>query len=365
MITKYHLKNFKSLRDVSFNPKSLNLMLGLNSMGKSSVIQSLLALRQSYYKFKKFDKLIINPTAGLVNLGKSQDVFFQDALDNEKLVYDITFDNENYSLNYDYKPDSDCFYLASGKISYPNRKSLFNDNFHYLQADHVAPATSYKKVDLSLCNLNLLGNMGENSASYLVDPEKMDKVNVIEQLKYGKEPDSISNELNFWMGEITPGVRISANIISSDLVTVNYDFLTADKLYTKKYSPLNVGFGLSYVLPLVLTILISKPGDILLIENPESHLHPQGQAKLGELLAKAASAGIQIFCETHSDHIINGARLAVHDKKLSENDIKVFYFEKSGMETYVQTINIDETGELDNYPPGLLDEWGNILAKLF
>ena len=129
--------------------------------------------------------------------------------------------------------------------------------------------------------------------------------------------------------------------------------------------PVNVGFGLSYVMPLILSVLISKPNDILIIENPESHLHPRGQAKMGRLLALAAKSGVQIFCETHSDHILNGMRVAVKEGELDKNKMCVYYFEKNeNSNTKITPIPIDENGELELYPEGLLDEWGNLMERL-
>ena len=85
-------------------------------------------------------------------------------------------------------------------------------------------------------------------------------------------------------------------------------------------------------------------------------------------MALAAQNGVQIFCETHSDHVINGVRLSVHNKILDNEKAKIFFFEKnvdSMLETIVTTVHINAHGELDKYPEGLLDEWGNVLSQLF
>ena len=65
-----------------------------------------------------------------------------------------------------------------------------------------------------------------------------------------------------------------------------------------------------------------------MLENPEAHLHPKGQRKMGELIAQCAANGIQIFLETHSDHILNGIRIAVKQKRLKGEDAKLFYFSR-------------------------------------
>lgn len=104
------------------------------------------------------------------------------------------------------------------------------------------------------------------------------------------------------------------------------------------------------------------------MENPESHLHPKGQSKIGSLIAYAAQSGVQIILETHSDHIINGIRVAVKQQKLEKKNVKIFYFERFvndiEMQTIVYNILIDDNGELNNYPKGFFDEWDEQLSKL-
>ncbi|WP_180834594.1 AAA family ATPase, partial [Vibrio parahaemolyticus] len=64
------------------------------------------------------------------------------------------------------------------------------------------------------------------------------------------------------------------------------------------------------VLPIVLALLVTKPGGLVIIENPEAHLHPKGQSYLGRLIQRTAEAGVQVIIETHSDHLLNGIRVA-------------------------------------------------------
>lgn len=73
---------------------------------------------------------------------------------------------------------------------------------------------------------------------------------------------------------------------------------------------------------------MARPGDMVLIENPESHLHPKGQSAIGRLLAATAANGVQIFCESHSDHIINGVRVAVKEGIIQQNQLAVYYFSR-------------------------------------
>jgi predicted ATPase len=98
---------------------------------------------------------------------------------------------------------------------------------------------------------------------------------------------------------------------------------------------------------------------LLLLENPEAHLHPQGQAALGELIARCANDGIQIIVETHSDHLLNGVRLAVKKGLIANADVVLHFFSRSVEtgEAFVQSPAILENGRLSNWPDGFFDQW--------
>jgi predicted ATPase len=90
--------------------------------------------------------------------------------------------------------------------------------------------------------------------------------------------------------------------------------------------PTNMGFGVSYALPIVLGALTAANGGLIIIENPEAHLHPAGQSQMGIFLARMASAGVQVIAETHSDHVLNGVRRAIGEGVLSSEDAIVHFF---------------------------------------
>lgn len=90
--------------------------------------------------------------------------------------------------------------------------------------------------------------------------------------------------------------------------------------------PQNVGFGLTQLFPIIVAILAAREGDIILIENPEVHLHPKAQQDVGTLLARVAASGVQVVVETHSDHVLNGVRLAVKSKSIVPADVAIHFF---------------------------------------
>ena len=119
-----------------------------------------------------------------------------------------------------------------------------------------------------------------------------------------------------------PGGTNEATVIElTDLMRLGFQFTRAGQVVSAARRPTNVGFGLGYALPIVVACLIAKPGALLLLENPEAHVHPQGQSAMARLSCAAASAGAQVIVETHSDHILNGVRLMVKRGQIPADDV--------------------------------------------
>jgi hypothetical protein len=114
--------------------------------------------------------------------------------------------------------------------------------------------------------------------------------------------------------------------------------------------PTNVGFGLTYVLPIITACLTAKPGSMVLLENPEAHVHPQGQSAMARLTCAAAAAGAQLVVETHSDHILNGVRLAVKRGLLPPDGVALHYFRREDDGIKIQSPAIGQDGMLSQWP---------------
>jgi predicted ATPase len=210
------------------------------------------------------------------------------------------------------------------------------------------------------------GNDGEYALQYL-NVHGNDNINNKYVMLEGKKSDSLRNQVILWLDRISPGVSPQVQVaITSRTSELYYDFVEG-KEKTNSYKSVNVGFGITYVLPIVIALLAAEKGDIVIIENPEAHIHPLGQRMLGELIALAGAGGVQIFVETHSDHIINGLRIMVKEKKVSKDDIGLAYFYKDDQDNYKHkyvTVGIEDNGQLDNWPDGFLDEWDKALYDL-
>jgi len=190
----------------------------------------------------------------------------------------------------------------------------------------------------------------------------------IEALKHPKAPSLLLlDNLDKWMAEISPGIRIHAQVQkATNTVALSYAFEQGKEM-TADFKPQNVGFGLTFVLPVLVAILRASPGDLIIIENPEAHLHPGGQSVLGKLCSIAATNGVQLFIESHSDHFLNGVRVAVKEGSIPPDQVKLFYLERSTAsmhETMVVSPEIDQHGRINKWPQGFFDESDRLLEKL-
>ena len=267
-------------------------------------------------------------------------------------IWDFKYDRDSDVLNLDKITANECY-----------ETSLFQDNFHYLQAERICPKPYFEMSDFQVRQHRQLGSKGEYTAHFLYLYQDDEIPN--DKLKHlSSNSLTLRDQVEAWMGEISPGTRIKVNSNSGmDLMNLQFSYGLSND-----YRSTNIGFGVTYTLPIIVAVLASKPGTLILLENPEAHLHPQGQAKIGEILALAASCGVQIIVETHSDHVLNGIRLAVHDGKIEPEDVQLHYFKRQEKErimvSEVISPKIDKNGRIDQWPDGFFDEWDKSLDAL-
>ncbi len=369
MIKKIEVHNFKCFEHLEMEMLNLNLFSGINSMGKSTLIQVLLLLRQSYEQNALSKGIYLN--GKYTNLGVGKDILYTDAKSNKMSV---SIEDENCTMRavYDYNGAADFQKLNNSiEISIAEKMNLFSLGFHYIAADRLGPQSSYEKSYYEVWENKQLGNHGEYAVHYL-HAHAYEEVTNTKVLYDGEENIRLLRQVECWMGEITPGISLRMEEYGHSNrvgLTVNQKGNTGPDYYTVQ----NVGFGISYVLPVVLALLKAKPGELLIIENPEAHLHPRGQRKIGELIAKAAQGGVQLIVETHSDHVLNGIRLCAKNGKISPEIVNLSYFTRveqivDGEEKSVPIINqpiLKADGRLSFWPDGFFDEWDRAIDDLF
>lgn len=360
MLQSLAIKNFKVLKEFEFQLSNLTLLSGLNSMGKSSLIQVLLLIRQSHQqKVLNKDGLLLS--GNYLNIGNGKDALCIDA-EEDTIAFGMEWDDHKFlNLHFNYNGGSNLQTLKKVEpLNFNFEKSLFNNCFQYLSAERVSPKSVFPVSDYDINTLHSLGKNGEFTAHFLF--EHGNKPITVKKLQHNKaRSDSLIAQVDAWMSDISPGIKITANVIPEvNQASLRYEFETKNG-FTEKFRPENVGFGLTYVLPVVTAVLAASPGDLLIFENPEAHLHPAGQSAVANLLATAAQSGIQIIIETHSDHFLNGVRIATKKANIDHDNISIFYFSpQQHSSEHAIIINqpfIDDSGMLDEWPDGFFDEW--------
>lgn len=359
MIRQFTLQNFKAHQETSLRFGNLTILTGINGMGKSSVVQALLLLRQSYQHNQLKKGLQLNKP--LCEIGLGQDALYEGA-DTDQIHFGIV-DNE-HEINWSFQVEGEDLDSTFLKVVAPQgfageKSSLFTENFQYLSAERLSPQESYEKDNYSVESERQISKnrgRGELIAHFLDFFGKEKKP--IDALRF-PESDSpyLIDQTNHWLRQISPDVRV--NVESKEkYFELNYQFEVEGGFPTRHFSAGNVGFGITYALPVIVAVLSARPGSLIIIENPEAHIHPSGQAKLMELFTLAAEAGIQILLETHSDHILNGTLVAVKEGRIKPENVAVHHFARQeGSHTaFSEEIMISEYGSIDYQPDGFFDQ---------
>ena len=292
----------------------------------------------------------------------------------EPISFEIEFDKE-YSiyLEYNYSASSDKLDTLNSqsprerlaeieKVSY---NSLFTNNFQYLNAQRIVPSRTFDASPHAVEVLKTLGNEGQYTVHYL-DKYKFKAIPNTGLQHVSAKSNSLLDNVDAWLSEVASEVRVKPRFHPDlQISTLGFEFVDGMDT-TPEFSSLNTGFGLTYVLPVIVAVLSAQKGDLLIIENPESHLHPQGQAVLGRLLAMAANGGVQIMVESHSDHLFNGMRVAVKQGLLHPNDFAVYFFSRDHEQhdIYVDQPLLDMRGRLSYQPEDFFDEYSKQLTEI-
>lgn len=417
MIKSISLQNFKCYQEEThFDLKPINLLTGINGKGKSTLLQSLLLFKQSIDHNPLIYNLLLNGNCVrlgsfndvknshtpnrtpisltfAVNQGKFKYIFKENETDERTLKFqEFLYSHETESIGFNedkaiiYKSLNSTFQV--GKLNnnhgifdsflphqlqlvelfsiwnpQPSKKwwetlySLSFHNLYYVSADRLGPQEFYEKIDM---NDLRVGKKGEFVAQVLANAQKSQMI-VDELLALSKNRLLVA-QASEWLGHVLGHPNISLEVNDDNRYTISLTF----KMGTKSYTMPNVGFGYSYILPIIVSGLIAKPNQILIIENPEAHLHPRAQSRLAHFLAKVAKTGVQVFIESHSDHILNALRVAVKNKNLNPDDLQIFYFAENPDEDApnIFTPQVDEDGRIDEWPDGFFDEWNNNLMEL-
>ena len=376
MLEAIEIENFKCFENLKLRCAPLTVLCGLNGMGKSTVFQALNCLRHM---------------GSFATLGTPQDVLYEDACA-DRLSFKLGWAGGSsfhaaYRLSADGRSWEDEDYLKAVAL---NERQLRDDDggpfppydpeefvddkwialgvrpygferIIHVGAERIGPRRIYGYHASS--DVRSLEDKGERTMNYLRDHWS----ELLDDADARCSPDGsrrLRHVLEYWLQQVTPGAHLDFDVVQdADMLIAGISFDRPGDDRTRRYPMTNGGFGLAYVLPVLAALLVPK-GHLCLIENPEAHLHPRGQARLAELAARAAVAGVQVMVETHSDHFLDGVRIAVREQLIRPQDTAIRYFERDGGKSRVVTPEIDEDGRLSHWPAGFFDQHDDNLARL-
>lgn len=429
MLKQIKLTNFKCFQgETTFPLSNFNLLTGINGSGKSTFLQALLLMRQSIEYDIYTTRLALNGSCVNLggfddvrnhNITKSEPIFFEfefhntDKQDDTKIAFKVRYqlkpETDEMSLNI---PEVTIFQRSHSESSrFPEEKKRFRlgneelykeelydkdvdivvpnyrlfrliklipnlfkvkeveqtqsipttlpmigyddlclEKIHFISADRIGPQEFYRKAMLP--KFAQVGIKGEWTVN-LLDKKRDTLVN--EVLCLGEDARTLITQTEAWLAKILGPLKLEIPPSKTNIL----------ELFFSNKKPINVGFGYSSVLPIIVSGLIAQPGEKLIIENPEIHLHPKAQSALIEFLVMVANTGVQMFVESHSDHVLNALRIGVLKKHLTPDDVSVLYFQDLQENTSPTKIDIKEDGRIENWPTDFFDQMDNDFSVLF
>ncbi|MEY4540995.1 MAG: hypothetical protein RLZZ306_2752 [Bacteroidota bacterium] len=371
MIDNIKIHSFKSHKSTEIELQNLTVLCGVNGVGKSSAIQVLLLLREAFIKDKSFD--VLDLKCNSVKIGTVNDAIYEFS-DNDSFEISLLASEKAFNFKYEAQTEEEkvksFINLVKEKSIIPRGfqlESIFNTNFQYISAYRLGPQTQYKKEDKIIDIYKQISDIDGNAEYFVHFLDRYRNNEVIQEICNSNIPfNDLFSQVIAWEKEISDGVNIDIQDLGKLGYILKYSFDTEKSVSkrTKNFEATNVGFGLSYVMPILVAILSAKKDSLIIIENPEAHLHPNGIAKLTELICLASQAGIQIILETHSDHIINGIlvqckKFEEGNKGINRDNVSIYQFDRDETEhcTRATKINIEEEGKIRYPPKGFFDQF--------
>lgn len=348
MIKKLVVDNLKSINHAELLCANLNLLVGTNSSGKSTVLQALLLFAQA-------TSLSQGLSGTFVSLG---------TYDESKCRYsgkhDIEvsiLDEKDVTIKLQYRKFEDKYGL---KISPSEYKDILKDgldidkrNIQYLSCHRIGPQNLYEKnMDMT----ELIGIDGRFAISYL-NTHAAEPLNV--NMCRNQQDFTLLGQVNWWLKYIVDVEIETEEIVGTDMIKVSYSTGGI------RVRPQNIGSGISYLISVIITCLTSPDASIIVVENPEIHLHPTAQSRVCDFLYFISKNNRQLFVETHSDHIFNGFRAGIATGEIEQDTVRTYFVSLNDEHTTdVELVKFGRFGRIENQRKDLFDQFDIDMNKM-
>ena len=351
------VQNFKCFQYMEISLGLLTVLCGLNSGGKSTMLQPILLYSQALRAFRGGDEEMSWPLNGeLTNLGRFGNVLYNnpnqthnadviqilfELTDSQAIDFNLIKDHDDRFLKPLEKSGSECTEVNNLIL---NAQFLSPIRLGSYQTQEKPKIPSYFPVGVGIDG---------SYACYWLNTLKFETVPP-EMCRENSGISDLGTQLNAWLDYVFPGTQAHA-ISEGESNILSLTFKTSE--LQERNIPSNIGFGITYLFPVLVSLLLARPGDCIIIDSPEAHLNPGAQSRMGKLLAKFASTGIQLLVETHSEHILNGLRIAVKHEVMEPSDVSIYFFPDTNSENQkVENTKIDKNGLINNWPEDFFDQ---------
>ena len=366
-VSLYNFKCFSEKKDIDL--ARITILYGHNGRGKSSFSQALLLIAQSMKERNDLDQLSI--VGDMVKLDTFADIKTVGSKQKE-LKFWINTDKEIVEMGF--SPFTDKPQL--GRLS----SLIYNGEDRFVVQTTTQPAAAGSeggKVAFSTSDINVLQqlkNIVYISAGRIGPVNDVIRNDSIPSNDIGTKGENLLNALSHqssdfivYVGHCLSKILGGASVLVPDPKATRLELLLNSRDDNQLFHPVNVGFGYSYVLPIIVGTLLAENGSMVIIENPEAHLHPGAQSRIMEfLIDQSNNKDLQLIIETHSDHVVNGMRIAMKKGNLKPNEsiIQHFAFSEQVSAPIITKITSDAKGNLSDYPEDFQDEWTSQMLEL-
>ena len=404
MITELSAQNFKSWKDTSkLKIAPLTGFFGANSSGKTSILQTLLMLKQTVERPPDWNEVIdFGDDSSLVNLGGFDETIHQHNLDlnldvavswkppEKQNLGSTETDSLSFSMSIvkkygDVQLVRFCYTVSERNFeigwessgykyklgSYWERADLFRC---YGAANPVGPLESFKPLKDAFENLFhricYLGSLREFPYSCYTwqgnhpkDTGQRGEEMISAILSKRVKLQGIDKQIMEWLQRLDLIDSYRLNPISGS--EKNYEFLVRKYKGGPEVRLTDVGFGVSQVLPVLVLCYYVPEGSILILEQPEAHLHPKVQSELADLLVEVVKERqLQIILESHSEHLLIRLMRRIAEEQISADDTAFYFCEMKEGVSDIERLNVDDYGNITNWPQNFFgDEMGDLAAK--
>ncbi len=410
-ITRIAVSGYKSLyEECSIEVRPLTILAGVNSSGKSSIMQPLLLLKQTLEATYDPGPLLLDGPNVRFTLTEQLFSHLSKQLCCDRFLIKLQLHDTEITNNFKKNPKkfisiAATEYLINGENinlnEFLNHEEIFS-KVPQKMTDFLADLWDFIKLtvirnrcflDVGLASEKLsLGYQKNNLPNPLSlaepfkksilqlihvpglrgNPERTYKTTAVEGEFPGTFENYVASIVNYWKEKKDPRLAKLGSMLATLGLTWKVDAKQIDDTQVEllvgrlprsskggardMVSIADVGFGVSQVLPVLVALLVAEPGQLVYLEQPEIHLHPRAQAALAEILAEAANREVRVVVETHSDLLLRRVQSLVAEGTISPEKVKLHWFERqdNGM-TAVNSADLDDAGAFGEWPADFAD----------